>query len=429
MILRRALAGLTTRGRSFVAAGTTAVVCAFVLGERDLLRAGVLVLALPLLCVLAVSRTRYRLACARRLTPSRLPVGHEARADLLMENVSRLPSGLLMVEDQVPYTLGGRARFVLDRIEPRGSRELSYRIRSDVRGRYRVGPLVVRLTDPFGMVELVRSFSQADTLTVTPAIVALPPGRLAGAWTGGGDSPARTVASAGEDDIAPREYRHGDDLRRVHWRSTARRGELMVRREEQHWQNSGTLFMDTRRRAHWGEGPGSSFEQAVSVTASVGVHLARAGMGLRLVTDAGEAVPPAVDGAFEGLLLDALAVARVSDEGSLTPGLAALRGASALRREGEGLVVAVFGALDVEEARHVAAARRGTSTFVAVLVAPDLATHDENAHGGGAARVLRSAGWRVVSVRSAAELAGAWALADHATEDFARDHTGNGGGA
>ncbi|MGI5168845.1 DUF58 domain-containing protein [Spirillospora sp. CA-253888] len=405
-----------------MAAGATAVVCAFILGERDLLRAGVLVLVLPLLCTMAVSRTRYRLACARRLDPSRLPVGHEARADLRLENVSRLPSGLLMVEDQVPYALGGRARFVLDRVEPHGSRELSYRIRSDVRGRYRVGPLVVRLADPFGMVELVRSFSLSDTLTVTPAIVPLPPGRLAGAWTGGGDSVARTVASAGEDDIAPREYRHGDDLRRVHWRSTARRGELMVRREEQHWQSSGSLFLDTRRGAHWGEGPGGSFEQAVSVAASVGVHLGRAGMGLRLVTDAGEALPSAValEGAFEGLLLDALAVAKPSTGGSLTPGLAALRGGSGNGREGDGLVVAVFGTLTAEEARAVAAARRGTSTYVAVLVEPVPPGGDGDGGAAGTARVLRTAGWRVLTVGSAAELAGAWALADQAGEDFVR---------
>ncbi|GAA2579471.1 DUF58 domain-containing protein [Actinomadura fulvescens] len=413
--MRRALAGLTTRGRSFVAAGATAIVCAFVLGERDLLRAGVLVLALPLLCTLAVSRTRYRLACARRLDPSRLPVGHEARVDLRMENVSRLPSGLLLVEDQVPYTLGGRARFVLDRIEPQGARELTYRIRSDVRGRYRVGPLVVRLADPFGMVELVRSFSVSDTLTVTPTIVPLPPGRLTGAWTGGGDSLARTVSSAGEDDVAPREYRHGDDLRRVHWRSTARRGELMVRREEQHWQSSGALFLDTRRIAHHGDGPGASFEQAVSVTASLGVHLGRAGMGLRFVTDGGEALPSSMtfEGAFEGTLLDTLAVVRTSDGRSLTPGLAALRGAQGHGREGDGLIVAVFGALDAEEARSVAAVRRGTATCVAILVGDDTAAKP-------ATRLLRAAGWRVVVVRSATDLAGAWALADQATEDLAR---------
>ncbi|SNS20553.1 Uncharacterized conserved protein, DUF58 family, contains vWF domain [Actinomadura meyerae] len=418
MTVRRALAGLTTRGRSFVAAGATAIVCAVVLGERDLLRAGVLVLVLPLLCMIAVSRTRYRLACARRLEPARLPVGRESRVDLRLENVSRLPSGLLMVEDRVPYALGGRARFVVERIEPHGTRQLGYRIRSDVRGRYRVGPLTVRLADPFGMVELIRSFSLSDTLTVTPAIVPLPHSRLSGAWTGGGDSVARAVSAAGEDDAAPREYRHGDDLRRVHWRSTARHGQLMVRREEQHFQSSGTLFLDTRRAAHWGDGLGGTFEQAVSATASIGVHLVRTGMNLRYVTDAGEALPAAAsEGAFEGLLLDALAVARRSKEASLTAGLTALRGGPGGGREGEGLVVAVFGALTAEEARTVAELPGGTGTRVAVLVRGGPA-------GGGpdaAVGLLRAAGWRVLPVRTAAELAQAWATAGKAGEDFVRD--------
>ncbi|MEV5574847.1 DUF58 domain-containing protein [Spirillospora sp. NPDC052269] len=454
--MRRALAGLTTRGRSFMAAGATAIVCSFVLGERDLLRAGVLVLALPLICTWVVSRTRYRLACARQLDPPRLPVGHESRAELRLENVSRLPSGLLMVEDRVPFALGGRPRFVIDRIEPRGSRELSYRIRSDVRGRFRVGPLTVRLADPFGMVELVRSFSLTDTLTVTPAIVPLPSGRLAGAWAGGGDSLARTVSTAGEDDIAPREYRHGDDLRRVHWRSTARRGELMVRREEQHWQSRGTLFLDTRSLAHRGEGPGATFEQAVSSTASVGVHLGRMGMALRLVTDAGERLAPTADyeGEFEGLLLDTLAVARPGDGASLDAGLAALLGGSG--RDGDGLVVAVFGRLTPEEARAVASVRRGTAACVAVLVDPEAAaaaadprvpsprrsgngsseTAVRASHGPGevagvgAARVLRAAGWRVVTVRTAVELAAAWGVvAEPDGTDMGHLRGDGGGGA
>ncbi|XRQ02840.1 DUF58 domain-containing protein [Actinomadura welshii] len=431
--MRRALAGLTTRGRSFVAAGATAIVCAFILGERDLLRAGVLVLVLPLLCTLAVARTRYRLACARRLDPARLPAGHEARVDLRLENVSRLPSGLLMVEDRVPYALGGRARFVLDRIEPHGKRELGYRIRSDVRGRYRVGPLTVRLADPFGMVELIRSFSLSDTLTVTPTIVPLPAERLTGAWTGGGDSIAGAVSAAGEDDVIPREYRHGDDLRRVHWRSTARHGELMVRREEQHFQSSGTLFLDTRRTAHWGDGAAGSFEQAVSATASIGVHLVRAGLHLRYVTDGGEALPAAsADGGFEGLLLDTLAVARRSKNPSLTAGVAALRGRTGAARDAEGLIVAVFGVLTAEEARSVAAARRATGTSVAVLVeGRGPAGHAARSGGDSpvsaerAAGLLRAGGWRVVTVRTAAELPGVWAQAGRtgadAGEDFVKD--------
>ncbi|WP_019630731.1 DUF58 domain-containing protein [Actinomadura atramentaria] len=417
--MRRALAGLTTRGRSFVAAGATAILCAFVLGERDLLRAGVLILVLPLLCTFAVSRTRYRLACARRLRPARLPVGREARADLRLENVSRLPSGLLMVEDQVPYALGGRARFVLDRIEPRGSRQLGYRIRSDVRGRYRVGPLVVRLTDPFGMVELVRSFSLSDTLVVTPRVVPLPPGEPGGGPVGGSDGPARAAAVAGEDDAAPREYRHGDDLRRIHWRSTARRGELMVRREERQRHRAGTLLLDTRRRAFWGEDAAAAFEEAVSVAASLGAHLARSGLRLRFVTDAGEVLPDSAsgDGAFEGLLLDALATVGRSETRSPAAALAALHGPG---RDGE-VVVGVFGALGAEDARAVAAARRGGAVHVAVLVgrAGDAAA--------GAARTLRAAGWRVASVGSAADLPAAWAALTGAPVPAARRAAEGGG--
>jgi uncharacterized protein (DUF58 family) len=148
-------------------------------------------------------------------------VGHEAQVRVVLQNVSRLPTGILLVEDQVPYTLGDRARFVVDRIEPGGGREMVYRIRADIRGRYQVGPLLVRLADPFGLVELTRSFTTGNRLTVTPPIVPLPHGRLTGSWTGGGESRARTVSTAGEDDVGPREYRHGDDLRRIHWRTTA----------------------------------------------------------------------------------------------------------------------------------------------------------------------------------------------------------------
>lgn len=394
---RRTLSALTTRGRSFMAAGITAIVCAFILGERDLLRAGLLILTLPLLSAVVVSRTRYRLSSSRRTNPSRLPVGHEAQVSVLLQNVSRLPTGILLIEDQLPYTLGDRSRFVVDRIEPGGAREMVYRIRADARGRYQVGPLTVRLADPFGLVELARSFATSGRLTVTPPIVPLPPGRLTGAWTGGGESQARSVATAGEDDVAPREYRHGDDLRRVHWRSTARRGELMVRREEQQWQSRGTIFLDTRRLAHWGDGPGASFEHAVSVVASIGVQLGREGLGLRYVTDEGQILAPS--SAFEGALLDSLAIARTSAERSLRTGLAALRTAAS---EGDGLIIGVFGRLNAEDVHEVARSRQGTATCVAVLVG------DEENASAKAGSVLRTAGWRVLAISSAAALPGAW---------------------
>jgi uncharacterized protein (DUF58 family) len=403
--VRAGLRALTSRGRSFLASGIAALLMAVILGENDLFRIGVLVTALPLLAAMVVARTRYRLSCARRLDPPRAEVGGEATVTLRLENVTRLPTGLLLIEDTVPYALGVRPRFVLDRVEPRGVREIDYRVRSDLRGRYTIGPLAIRIADPFGLVELTRSFTISDTLVVTPHVAALPHVRLSGEWTGGGDSRTRSVAAAGDDDVAPREYRQGDDLRRVHWRSTARYGELMVRREEQQWQSRGALLLDTRRHAHRGEGPRSSFEVAVSAAASIGVHLAREGLGLRLVTDQG--AEHLTDDGLSYSLLDTLAVIRHSPARSLEMGVSALR-----QGGGDGLIVAVLGALDPEEARELARLRHSGITGVAVLL--DVGTWES---GGGQAAaesqqavetVLAGYGWRIVRLPAGTSIASVW---------------------
>ncbi|MEU0572024.1 DUF58 domain-containing protein [Nonomuraea sp. NPDC005983] len=402
--MRAGLRALTSRGRSFLASGVAALLMAVLLGENDLFRIGVLVTSLPLLAAMVVARTRYRLSCARRLDPPRAEVGGEATVTLRLENVTRLPTGLLLIEDTVPYALGVRPRFVLDKVESRGVREIDYRVRSDLRGRYTIGPLSVRIADPFGLVELTRSFTISDTLVVVPQVVALPHVRLSGEWTGGGDSRTRSVAAAGDDDVAPREYRQGDDLRRVHWRSTARHGELMVRREEQQWQSRGALLLDTRRYAHRGEGPRSSFEVAVSAAASIGVHLAHEGLGLRLVTDQG--AEHLTDSGLSWSLLDTLAMVRHSAARSLELGVTALR-----QGGGDGLIVAVLGSLDPEEARELARLRHSGVTAVAVLLdvdtwdggEPDAAGNYQAVQG-----VLAGNGWRIVRLPAGASIASVW---------------------
>ncbi|MCX9190775.1 DUF58 domain-containing protein [Carbonactinospora thermoautotrophica] len=419
--MREALSGLTTRGRAFLSAGMAAAVCAVLFGERDLLRVGILLTALPMASAFVVARTRYRVACVRRLEPSRVPAGCEAWVILRMDNLSRLPTGLLLVEDRIPYVLGSRPRFVLDRVEPRGSREVAYRVRSDVRGRFSVGPLTVRLTDPFGLVELNRAFSAKDTLTVTPAVQALPHVRLGGERTGRGESLARSVAVAGEDDVTTREYRHGDDMRRVHWRSTARYGELMVRREEQPWQSRCSLLLDTRRRAHRGDGPGSSFEWAVSAVASIGLHLSRRGYATRLLTDVETvgATPDPVGVDFENMLLDTLAAVRMSGNKDLRAPAEALRHSG-----GEDLLVAVLGHLDAAEAEKLVRLRHGAGAAIAVLMntaawspRPIALQQAETEQFDANVRLLRAGGWRVLTVRPGDSLPALWPLAGKAGYD------------
>ncbi|MFC5908366.1 DUF58 domain-containing protein [Streptacidiphilus monticola] len=408
---RIAMHGLTTRGRSFLAAGLTAIVCAYVLGQPALLQVGVLLAVLPLGAVLLLVRTRYRVASGRRLTPGRTPAGTEARVQLRVDNVSRVPTGVLMLEDRVPYVLGPRPRFVLDRVEPRGHREVSYRVRSDLRGRFPLGPLQLRLGDPFGLCELTRAFTAADVLTVIPQVQQLPELNLSGEWAGFGDSHSRAVALAGEDDVVPREYRHGDDLRRVHWRSTAKYGELMVRREEQPLRSHATVLLDTRARGHQGSGPASSFEWAVSAAASVAVHLLERGFAVRLLYDTGEAVSGpdsgnGLSGEAAGLLLDSLALVQQSD------GLGLSRAEEVLRLGGEGLVVAVLGALEDEQLAELGRLRRRAGTAVAILLSTPSWSMVRGAEDPEVEqrhhRLLGEAGWRVLGARSGDAIPDLW---------------------
>jgi uncharacterized protein (DUF58 family) len=310
--MREALSALTTRGRAFLAAGATATVCAIFLGYDELVRVGGLLVLVPLVTAWFLGRSRYRLGLVRTLTPSQVVAGQPSRVSIDLTNDGRMPTGLLLLEDQIPYVLGSRPRFVVDRMGARWKRQIGYAVRSDVRGKFTVGPMKVRLSDPFGMVELDRTFQTTSSLVVTPRVVPLPAVPLSGAWTGSGDNRPRAFASGSAEDVTVREYRRGDDLRRVHWRSSAHAGELMVRREEQPWQSRATLFLDNRKLAHAGTGPASSLEYAVMVAASIGVHLIQRGFSVRLVTASGEEGAPQWHehalGAETGPLLESLAV-------------------------------------------------------------------------------------------------------------------------
>ncbi|HVT69556.1 MAG TPA: DUF58 domain-containing protein, partial [Trebonia sp.] len=316
-----------------------------------------------------------------------------ASLTIRLTNVSRLRTGLLLAEDTVPYALGSptffgaRARFIFEGIGAGGSRAFTYQLGSESRGRYTVGPLRVRVADSFGLVSITRAFTSTSVLTVTPRIIPLARPPIGGYWLGDSEHGRRSIAASGEDDVAPRGYRSGDSLHRVHWRSTARYGELMVRREEQYWRNTASLFLDNRRSAY----TSAMFELAVTAAASIGVHLAGEGFEARFVTADGE-VPR--QGSFRDTLLDTLAVLRPSRALSLEAGLAALG-------TGGGQLIAVLGEVTPAQSAQVAAALRGSASGVALLLA-------ENGAAPAAAQVLAGAGWRVAIVPDAARLPAAW---------------------
>ncbi len=388
--MRSVLDWFTLRGTSFLAAGLVGILAGWALGSDAMISVGVLLFCLPLFSAATARRTRYQLRCERQIIPSRVGPGQSARVMVRLQNVSRLATGLLLAEDTIPYSLGARPRYVLNGIERGGSREVSYQLRSDLRGKFNVGPLRVRIADVFGLVELTAMFATQNTLTVTPKVTPLPSVSTNGSWSSDGEGRTRMTAAAGDDDVIPRAYRDGDELRRVHWRSTARYGELMVRREEQRWQDRAVLILDSRRSAHAGSGPSSSFEYAVAAAASIGVHLARSGLDGHLLTDAG---PIAGAAMFEDVLLDALSVVTTSRNHDFA------RTTAALTTIDGGLLVLIAGRLSADAAREIAAARRHGHQGIAFLLAVSTwaAQPERSGHNGHATGAQQAADTAVAS--------------------------------
>ncbi len=261
----------TTRG--WVAIGSAAALgvlwAAF--GEDLLLALAVFLLAAVAGGSAYVRLAVPRLVLTRRISPSQLHDGDRALVDLSLESRRRIFR--VTVEDRV-HGLGS-ATFVADRVADGDALAGRYEVLCRPRGIYTVGPARVTIGDPLGFTESSSTFGTADRLVVYPRIE-----ELTGVPTGRGQdqtidtSRASFWHSSGEDFFTLREYQHGDDIRKVHWPSSARRDKLMVKQLEMPWQSRAFIALDPRVEPH---PTAESFEQAVRAAASVLRHLYGAG--------------------------------------------------------------------------------------------------------------------------------------------------------
>lgn len=379
-------------------------------------------MAIPLASALVVYHSRVQIANRRSAEPNRARAGEAVAIHLAVTNQSLLRTGALMLEDQLPQQLSGTARFVVPGLAGREARTISYRMPALPRGRYRAGPLRIRLTDPFRMIDVTRSFTATTEFLVTPVIDALPSVEPPRSYDIGDNAGSHSIGTHGADDASTREYRTGDDLRKIHWRSSARTGALMVRQEERPWQGQTTLLLDTRSCAHIvgpepdERGPTdarrlSSLEWAISAAASIGTHLMIAGRDVGLIDDLG--TPERLHLGQSGRLADHLAEIRPAQVGDLASVAGLAR--SAARNSA---LVAVLGLLDPTSLRVLADAHPRGAAIPAFALLLDTQTWlappsrgPTNIAGNPcdtAARVLRAGGWRVVIVRCGDTTAGAW---------------------
>jgi uncharacterized protein (DUF58 family) len=312
------------RGVLVAGCGVALWIAARLVGSPTIHVAAVGMIVLPLLSVLLLRRSAHRLDVRRRISDVRVAPGTRVTVDLEIENRAPASTSFLLVEDRVPAVLGAPARLVLPGIPPRGRQHVAYAFTPHVRGRFSFGPVTMDAADPFRLARRRTEFDDRDDLVVTPEVEDLAGSAGAAFGASTGLSRSRNLFRTGEEFYTMRRYQEGDDLRRIHWPSVARTGDLMIRQDESSRRGSAVLFLDTRASVV-GEAHSPAFERCVSAAASIGVLLARAGFSLRYATAATPLVPTGED-----QLLDALASVTHDHARVAAPALTRLRaGASA----------------------------------------------------------------------------------------------------
>lgn len=391
---------LTVRGVGLLAAAVLLYASARAFGVPELQLAAVAAVGLVGTAVAYALVASTRLTVDRRLRPAELHHGAVTEVELSVRNTGRLRTTGLELYDPLPRGFGAGLRTHLPSLSRGGGTTLAARLTGVRRGRFALGPTELVVRDPFQLVARRHQVSAPGTLTVYPAVVELSAGLpLGGASASAGTGNARPSTS-GEDRSTVREYVHGDDLRGVHWASTAHRGKLMVRQAEAPQEPRAVVLVDIRDSRHGPVGPRSSFETTVSAAASVLCHLDRRGRGVTLVD--GPLVGPARARPAGGWL-EHLAVATPSDVDlpatcrQLAQGLA-----------GDGALVAVLSTPDPDDLERIVRAGRAFSSCAALLV--DVAAHHDRRDDrlDATAQQLRAAGWRVAVVDGPQALALAW---------------------
>lgn len=391
---------LTGRGRGFLIAAPVALLVARMVDVAALNYLACLLIGLLLFGSIFALATHSRVTIERSFSPHLVRPGDKATATVTVTNLSTLPSLGATWHDTLAAGVSGEADGVLAALggghTVQARAQFAYSLWSQRRGRFDIGPLVVHVPDPFGLVFRLSTYGGTQQLIVLPRQVDLADISFGIATSSGSSRPVSRNAGIGDDDVIARDYFAGDSLRRMHWKATARRGVLMVRQEEQHDKPEVTVLLDLDAEAQgaigdhrgmWSFSP--AFEWSIMAAASVATHLTKRGYAVNVVAPGSSLERSITHGldTVEDVLTDLATVEpqRVSTEDI------------ARRAANERPVIAILGRLDDDKA--LAWSRLNTTAGLAFVAAG-------SSHS--ALEMLSAAGWKFRTYRPRDDIAELW---------------------
>jgi uncharacterized protein (DUF58 family) len=316
-------ATFTVRGRVVLGSGAAMAVTAWLFGIQELFSVALAAAVLAVGARLWVDFRRWDLQVSRFVHPTRVAAGQEARVELAVRNLSSRVSP--PVEARDPFDGGRRwARFAVAPVGAGEARTSSYRLPSTRRGVHRLGPLELRLLDPLGLASCSRATAVETSLTVHPRYDIVPVQGVSSHRDEERRQPRPVLGKGGNEFYTLREYVPGDDLRHVHWRSTARVDDLVIRQPENLRRGRLTVVGDLRsslydqKTGHNDE----TLEAVLSAVASLAMSSLRSGLEVRVVTTAGWDSGHGTGRGHGPAILDGLAAATVH---RAQPGVAPFR--------------------------------------------------------------------------------------------------------
>ncbi len=267
--------------------GTAAVfllIVAMLLGAPQMYLMAVILALVPVAGWLLNKVLMRGLVC-ERVSPETADENGRSLITVTVRNEGHFPKFYLRAIDTLPrfvrYAGSPEADSVfLVKLWPGEAGRIKYLIEPQKRGQHKIGPLLIQATDAFGFSELYQKVESYAEILVYPEILPVSPSLLSsGAATGWRDEEDARSRGNGTDFTGVREYRPGDELRRINWKTTARTGTLAVTEYTQGYASDVVLILDRDGNAYEDSGVGklSAFEYGVKIATAVAATALRQG--------------------------------------------------------------------------------------------------------------------------------------------------------